>query len=214
MNKNESIKLWNQALILAAITISYNFFEGIISIFFGWEDETLSLFGFGVDSFVEVISGMGILHMVIRVRIQKVETRDRFERLALYITSISFFLLTAGLLIGAGLGIYTGHTPTTTIAGVIVALISIATMRWLVYAKTRVGEKLNSAAILADAECTMTCFRLSIILLVASLAYELFKISYIDILGSLGIAWYSWKEGVEALEKARSDSPVCTDHCC
>jgi len=55
------------ALILSIITILYNIGEGAFSIFFGASDDTLALLGFGIDSFVEVISGIGILHMVIRM---------------------------------------------------------------------------------------------------------------------------------------------------
>ena len=61
MNRN---KLLNQAKWLAIFTIVYNIIEGLVSIAYGISDETLALFGFGVDSFVEVISGIGILHMV------------------------------------------------------------------------------------------------------------------------------------------------------
>ena len=46
--------LYKKASLLAQITIFYNLIEGIVSIFTGVADETLSLFGFGIDSFVEV----------------------------------------------------------------------------------------------------------------------------------------------------------------
>ena len=59
-------KYWQYALWLAIITIFYNILEGLVSIYFGAEDETLTLFGFGVDSFIEVLSGVGILAMVLR----------------------------------------------------------------------------------------------------------------------------------------------------
>ncbi len=55
-------------------------------------DETLALFGFGLDSFVEVISGIGILHMIIRMKRNPVSERDGFERTALRITGIQFLL--------------------------------------------------------------------------------------------------------------------------
>ncbi|MBS1234034.1 MAG: putative rane protein, partial [Bacteroidetes bacterium] len=61
-------KLIRNAFILAIITIVYNVFEGLVSVFFGTSDETLALFGFGIDSFVEVISGAGILHMIVRMK--------------------------------------------------------------------------------------------------------------------------------------------------
>ena len=85
-------KLLRTAFILSLITIFYNIVEGVISVYFGSEDETLALFGFGVDSFVEVISGIGIAHMIIRMKYSKVVTRDVFEKTALKITGFSFFL--------------------------------------------------------------------------------------------------------------------------
>ena len=61
-------KYWQYALWLALFTIFYNFAEGLISTYFGAHDETLTLFGFGVDSFIEVMSGVGILAMILRIR--------------------------------------------------------------------------------------------------------------------------------------------------
>ena len=63
--ENAALKeLYRKASLLALITIFYNLAEGIISVWFGAADETISLFGFGLDSFVEVMSGIGIWHMV------------------------------------------------------------------------------------------------------------------------------------------------------
>jgi hypothetical protein len=59
-----SARLWRLAGALALITIFYNVAEGLVSVFFGLEDETVALFGFGLDSFVEVISGVGVWHMI------------------------------------------------------------------------------------------------------------------------------------------------------
>ena len=87
-------KLLRTALFLSFITIFYNIIEGVVSVYFGAEDETLALFGFGVDSFVEVISGIGIAHMILRMRFSKVVTRDKFEKTALRITGTVFYLLT------------------------------------------------------------------------------------------------------------------------
>lgn len=200
MNKE---KLLRTALWLAIITIAYNIAEGIISISYGLSDETLALLGFGIDSFVEVISGIGILHMVLRMQKSDVENRDAFERRALRITGFSFYLLTVGLIAGAVLNIIQDSRPDTTIPGVIIAVISILTMWFLMKAKLNVGRKLNSDAIIADAHCTRTCFYLSLILLAASGLYEIFQIGYIDIIGSLGIAYFAFREGREAIEKAR-----------
>ncbi len=203
------------ALLLSAITILYNIAEGLFSIFFGLNDETLALFGFGLDSFVEVISGIGILHMIIRMKRDPVAERDGFERTALKITGISFYLLCAGLLIASLLLIINDVKPETTIIGIIISIISIITMYALVHYKLKVGRALNSDAIIADANCTKTCFYLSFILLASSLSYEVFKIGYLDVAGSLGIAYFAFKEGKESIEKSKSIklSCSCEDDC-
>lgn len=202
-------KWLNTALWLSIITIGYNIIEGLVSVYFGNADDTLVLMGFGIDSFVEVISGIGILHMVLRMQQSKIENFDKFERLALRITGIAFIILAIGLVAGSILNLVNKSKPETTSAGIIIASISILTMYFLMNYKLKTGKALNSEAIIADAHCTKTCLYLSFILLVSSLLYEFFKISYIDIAGSLGIAWYAFSEGRESLEKAKKNQLSC-----
>ncbi|MBX2946220.1 MAG: cation transporter [Cyclobacteriaceae bacterium] len=205
-------KLYTTALLLAVFTILYNLVEGIIATWFGYEDETLTLFGFGVDSFIELISGIGIMHMILRIRHNPTASRDGFERTALRITGTAFYLLVAGLIIGASIVIYTGQKPETTFWGVIISGISILVMLALIYGKRKVGNALHSEAILADANCTLVCVYMSIILLVSSGLYELTNLPYIDAAGTLGLAWFSYKEGKECFEKASSDKYCACDH--
>ena len=207
---NNAMKsLIKKAFVLSLITIFYNLAEGIISVYFGANDETLALFGFGVDSFVEVISGIGIAHMIVRMKYSRVENRDAFEKTALRITGTAFYLLAIGLIVGSVLNIINNVKPESTLPGIIIALISIATMYWLMTSKLKVGKALHSDAIIADANCTKTCFYLSFILLVSSGLYEFFSIAYFDILGSLGIAYFAFKEGKEAFEKVKSGNLMC-----
>ena len=205
-------RFYKYAFLLAMITIFYNLVEGLVSIYFGYEDESLALFGFGVDSFIEVISGLGIAHMVIRIQRNPDSNRDDFERTALKITGTAFYLLVAGLVSSSVFNIWMGHKPETTFWGVVISIVSIITMWLLIYGKTNVGKKLNSEAILADAECTRVCFYMSIILLISSGIYELTNIAYIDSLGSLGLSYFAFTEGKECFEKAKSNNLCGCDH--
>ena len=207
-------KRLNYAFILSLVTIGYNTIEGVILTFFGATDETLALFGFGLDSFVEVLSGIGIAHMIYRMKRSSVEARDNFEVTALKITGTAFYILTAGLVVGAVLAVVNQSEPETTSVGIIIAVLSILTMFFLYREKIKVGRELESQPIISDANCTKTCFYLSFILLASSLLYELWGIPYVDALGSLGIAWYAWKEGKEAFEDAKSKSLSCSSDCC
>jgi divalent metal cation (Fe/Co/Zn/Cd) transporter len=113
---------------------------------------------------------------------------------------------------GAVLSIYTGRGPETTFWGVVIALISIAVMLLLIYRKQKVGIKLNSEAILADSSCTRICVYMSLVLLAASALFELTRIPYFDAAGTLGLAWFSFKEGRECFEKAAGNR--CTTCSC
>ena len=197
--------LYKLAFVLALFTIIYNLAEGIVSVYFGYENESLSLFGFGVDSFIEMVSGLGIAHMVIRIKQNPDTSRDNFERTALKITGVGFYFLVAGLVISSGYNFYVGHKPETTLWGVIVAIISIIVMLILIKGKLKTGKELNSEAILADAECTRVCIYMSVILLISSGIYELTKFAYIDSLGALGLAYFAFKEGKECFEKAKNN---------
>lgn len=203
-------RLYKQATLLALITIGYNLLEGVVSVWLGLADETIALFGFGADSFVEVISGIGIWHMLRRQEKSSCQgTRDSFEQRALRITGTAFYLLTTGLIASAAVNIWQGHAPETTFWGIVVSLVSIVSMWLLIRAKVQVGTALQSDAILADAACTRTCLQLSVVLLVASAGYELTGIGIFDSLGSLLIAWLAWKEGREAFGKAAGKSCCC-----
>ncbi len=204
-------KLYQIAFGLAVFTIIYNIAEGLISTYLGFEDESLALFGFGSDSFIEVISGLGIAHMILRIQNNPNSKRDEFERTALRITGIAFYILVFGLVTTSIYNIGTGHKPLTTFWGVVISIISILIMWVLVVWKRKVGNQLNSAPILADANCTMVCVYMSIILLVSSGTYELFGIPYIDSIGTLGLSYFAFTEGKECFEKAKNDKICCCD---
>ena len=202
LTQTSTNKYWQYALWLALFTIFYNFAEGLISVYFGAQDETLTLFGFGIDSFIEVMSGIGILAMVLRIRQDTDAPRSQFERTALRVTGISFYLLGAGLAATAIYNLFTAHKPTTTLPGLIISLISIAVMWALVLGKRKVGRALNSSPILADANCTMVCIYMSVVLLASSLIYQFTGFALVDSLGALGLIYFSISEGRESFEKA------------
>jgi len=209
----DTARLYRRANFLAVFTIIYNLIEGAVSVWFGASDETLALFGFGVDSFIEVISAIGVWHMLRRIRSNNGETRDEFEQRALRITGTAFYLLSIGLTLTAAINIYQGHRPEATLPGVIISSLSISFMWFLIQGKTKVGRALNSSAILADAACSRACVYLSLVLLAASLGYELTGIASLDAIGALFIAWLTWREGRESFQKAAGMGCGCSCSC-
>jgi divalent metal cation (Fe/Co/Zn/Cd) transporter len=211
LTQTDANRYWIYALWLAVFTILYNLLEGLVSIFFGFSDEALTLFGFGVDSFIEVMSGVGILAMVLRIRQNPDTARTQFEKTALRITGTSFYLLAIGLAATAIYNLYTAHKPETTFPGLIISLISIVVMWALVSGKRKVGHALESSPILADANCTMVCIYMSLVLLAASLIYQFTGFGFVDSLGALGLIYFSYNEGKESFEKAAGMEDCCDD---
>lgn len=205
-------KLYNKAYLLSLFTIFYNLVEGVVSMLLGYEDETLALFGFGVDSFIEVMSGIGIAIMIMRIKNNPDSPKSEFETTALKITGTAFYLLSLGLLAGIVASVITQHKPETTFWGVVISLISIAVMVWLMNAKKSTGRKLNSDPIMSDANCTKICVYMSVVLLASSLIYELTGFAYADVIGAAGLIWFSFSEGKEAFEKAKGKSCCCECH--
>lgn len=206
-------RLWSLTLVLAYSTIGYNIVEGIIASFFGINDESLALFGFGIDSFIEVISGVGILMMVIRTR-RHISNRTEAEQRALRISGTAFYLLAAALVLGAGITIWVGQKPETTVASIIITSISILLMWTLSSTKISLGQRLNSPAIIADGKCTRVCLWMSIVVLASAILFHFTSFLYIDAVGAIGLAYFSWKEGKESFEKASSDQLCGCDDVC
>jgi divalent metal cation (Fe/Co/Zn/Cd) transporter len=194
--------LYRKAYWLSLFTVFYNIIEGVLSMLLGYEDESLSLFGFGADSIIELLSGIGVGIMILRIRKHPGSPKAGFERTALKITGTAFYILSAGLIFGIVLNLVNHHKPVTTLWGIIISLVSIAVMVWLMNAKIRTGRKLNSEPVIADARCTKICIYMSLVLLAASLVYEVTGFAYADVIGAAGLTYFSIAEGKEAFEKA------------
>ena len=208
---SEQSRLYQRALAFASFVLIYNVIEGIVSVILGYTDDSLALFGFGVDSFVEVASNLGLIVMIKRIQRNPTSDRSEFEKTALRITGYAFYVLSAGLIIGAIINIIQRHRPESTLWGIIISLISIGIMYYVSHSQIKTGKKLNSAPIIADAKCTLVCVYMSIVLLVSSAVYELTGFGYVDAIGALGLTYFSIKEGREALEKAKGKD--CCDSC-
>ena len=202
--------LWDKAKYLAWFTILFNIVEGLVSVFFGITDDALTLFGFGMDSFIETISAIGVLVMIRRIRQNPGTDKSKFEVTALKLTGWCFYVLSLLLAAGAVMNLVNGTKPESTMPGIIISLISIGAMLWLIQSKKSIGRKLNSPPIIADANCNLVCVYMSVVLLLSSAAYELFGFGWIDAIGTAGIIYFSVKEGMESFEIARSLHDECT----
>jgi len=181
---------------LEYFTIAWNALEGLVAVIAGLVAGSISLVGFGLDSFVEVTSGATLLW---RMSVDSdVESRERNERLSLRIVGVCFIALAIYIAYEAADDLIGRKTPEHSIPGIILACVSVIVMPILSRAKERVADDLGSAAMKADAKQTDFCVYLSVILLAGLILNALLGWWWADPAAALGMAPLVAKEGLEA----------------
>jgi divalent metal cation (Fe/Co/Zn/Cd) transporter len=191
-----------QAMVLRGrrleyFTIAWNSLEGIVAVAAGVMAGSVSLVGFGTQSFIEVISGTALLW---RMSVDAQEhRRERTEQMTLRIVGACFLAVAAYVGCEAVSNLLQKRAPAHSILGIIIACVSLVVMPLLTRAKRRVGAQLESAAMNADARQTELCAYLSAILLAGLLLNALANLWWADPISGLIMVPIIAKEGVEGL---------------
>lgn len=188
---------------LSLFTIFYNIAEGVISIYFGIEEESISLLGFGLDSFIEVASATIVL---LKLRSLNPDSNLSNERRATFAIGILFLILSLNVFLQSGIHLMNGASPDTTIPGVVVSVVSLSFMFFLWTKKKAVAQILNSSTIMADAKCSLACIKLSFVLLLGSFLFWLVPtLWWVDSVAAVIIGFFILKEGWEMISSSRKE---------
>jgi cation diffusion facilitator family transporter len=203
-NITENLKLGRKALLLSYITVGYNILEGVVSIIAGVLAGSVALIGFGLDSFVESLSGgVMIWRFKKRGKISK-EEQEHAERKATKLVAYTFFILAIYVLYESTDKLIFQETPDPSLFGIIIAIVSLIAMPVLFYQKYQTGKALNSRSLVADSKETLACLFLSFALLVGLGANYLFGFWQADPIVGLIIVIFLVREGYETL---RGEAP-------
>jgi divalent metal cation (Fe/Co/Zn/Cd) transporter len=182
---------------LEYFTIAWNMLEGLIAVVAGAIAGSISLVGFGVDSFIEVTSGAALLW---RMSVDAEEhRRERIEQLTLRIVGACFLSLAAYVGYEAASSLAEKKAPGHSLPGIILACVSLVVMPLLSRAKRLVGVQLRSAAMKADAKQTEFCTYLSAILLGGLLLNMVSDIWWADPVAALIMVPIIAKEGMDGI---------------
>jgi len=194
-------ELHKKALNLSYFTVGYNILEGILSIFAGYLAGSIALVGFGLDSFIESLSGGIMIWRFWKRGSISEEENEKMERKATNLVGITFFLFAVYVLFESVKKLFFHEIPKPSIFGIIIALVSIFAMRILYLRKVKVGKEIHSPSLLADSKQTLACIILSVALLVGLLMNYLFGLWQADPIVGLIVAGFLIREGIETLRK-------------
>lgn len=211
--------LSRRAQLLAAASVLWNSAEAAVAILAGAAASSVALVGFGLDSLVEMSSGLIILW---QFRHPMPEAR---ERRALRLIAMSFFALAAYVFVESVRALLDGQGAQRSLMGIVLAALSLLVMPFLSLAQRRTGRALGSSTVVADSKQTLLCTYLSAVLLVGLLLNATLGWWWADPLVGLVVAWLALREGREAWRgetcgcgptavAAADDARACTDQEC
>jgi divalent metal cation (Fe/Co/Zn/Cd) transporter len=195
-------RLGRRAQLLAAAGVAYNAVEAAVAIAAGAVAGSTALVAFGLDSVVEVSSGLVILW-----QFRHAVPAER-ERVALRLIAVSFFALAAYVVVDSARALAGPADPAVSPVGIGLAIASLLVMPWLSRAQRRTGRALGSGAVVADSTQTLLCTYLSAVLLLGLVLNATLGWSWADPVAGLVIAAVAVREGLEAWR-----GETCCDDC-
>jgi divalent metal cation (Fe/Co/Zn/Cd) transporter len=182
---------------LEYFTIGWNTLEGLVAVVAGALAGSISLLGFGIDSFIEVTSGTVLLwRMSVDADALK---RERNEMFSLRIVGVCFLALAIYVLYESVSDLVSRKAPEHSIPGIVLACVSLVVMPVLSRAKKKVATSLGSLAMHADAKQTDFCVYLSAVLLIGLLLNTMLGWYWADPLAGLIMVPIIAKEGFDGI---------------
>jgi cation diffusion facilitator family transporter len=199
-------QLHRRGVRLEWFTVAWNVVEGVVAIGAGLLTGSVSLIGFGADSFIEVIYAIALLWRLRKAGPNaSAKERGEAERRALYLVAATFFLLAAYIAYEAAGTLLSGEGPEDSTVGLVISVVSLLIMPALAYGKQRTGREMGSEALKADAVETWVCSYLSLALLAGVGLNAAFGWWWADPVGALAmlpvIVWQGWETLGEAREE-------------
>ncbi|MBE3088913.1 MAG: cation transporter [Actinobacteria bacterium] len=192
--------LRKKAYILSVFTVCYNIIEGIVSIVAGVLSNSIALKGFGIDSFIESISGAVMIWRFKKLD-RITEEEEKVEKIAQRFVAISFSILSVYILYESISKLYFKEITEPSIPGLIIIIMSIIIMPILFYLKYRTGRLLDSKSLVADSKETLACLFLSVAVLLGILLNFFYGFWQADLIAGIVIAIYLVIEGIRILRE-------------
>lgn len=193
-------KYYKMALFLSYFTVGYNILEGIVSIIAGLIAGSIAIIGFGIDSFVESLSGCIMIWRFRKHGLVSEVQEEIIDKRAMRYVGVTLILLGLYVAYESLTRLYHAEIPDTSVVGIGIAVLSICVMPVLYMQKIKVGKAIGSKSLMADAKQTLGCLLLSAALLIGLSVHYFTGWWQADPIFGLVIAIILVREGVEIVK--------------
>lgn len=192
---DDADRLLRRGLYLEYVTLAWNVAGTAILVLAAIKSHSVSLAGFGVDSFIEIgASAMVVWEL-------KGTGREHRAR-AMRMIGAAFIALAVYILIQSACALYLHARPHTSPLGIGWVAVTFAAMVLLATGKARVGRLLNNPVLLSESRVTMIDAYLAASVLIGLLLNAMLGWWWADASGALIIVAYGLIEGRHALAEA------------
>lgn len=192
-----------KALRVSYFSAAYHILEGVVSVLAGISASSIALLGFGLDSFVETLSGLVVIWRLSKHGKMTKQEEARTEKKSLRLIAYTFFILSVYVFYEAVKRLYFHQIPQQSLFGILIAVISLIVMPVLFFLKRKIGKSIKMHSMVADAKQQLACISLSVALLIGLGLNYVYGLWEADPFMGIIISVYLVKEGFSTLKEQR-----------
>lgn len=193
------------------VTIMWMTVEAMVAITAGVLARSVLLTAFGIDSVIELVSGGALLwRLMTEARGRSLQRVERAENRAAWIAGIGLVALCVYIVVTSGVSLWQHNHPDASVAGIGLALVALVFMPVLVWQKRKIAARIGSAALRADAACSLTCAYMAATLLAGLAVTATLGWWWADAVAAIALLYWIVPEAREALEGARAGRGGCS----
>jgi len=188
---------------LEVVTIAWMAIEAVVALGAGFAARSVLLTAFGIDSIVELLSGIVLYWRLVEERGEAAGMVARLEARTTQISAVLLVLLCAYVVLSSVAGLALRIIPSASIPGIAISAIALVAMPLLARAKHRVNRILDSPSLRADIAETVSCAYLAATTLAGLAVAMVTGWWWMQYLAALALLVWLVPETREALEERR-----------